>query len=110
MWRSRSTIRIGCVQWPGQERHAAAAAVVDAERLELGQDVVDRRVERDLPVLDQLMKAIDVIGLVIEAMRKSERSSIAGAALAGAPWCEKWTISPSRATSNCAWGSLPVSR
>ena len=37
-----------------RERHARAAAIVDADALELRQDVVDRRVDRDQAVLDQL--------------------------------------------------------
>ena len=43
--------RLGCRL--RDERHAAPAAAIDASILELGQDVVDRRVDRDLALLDQ---------------------------------------------------------
>ncbi|PAV66662.1 hypothetical protein WR25_22670 [Diploscapter pachys] len=37
----------------GDERHATTAAVIDADTFELRQDVVDRRIDRDLTLLDQ---------------------------------------------------------
>jgi hypothetical protein len=53
VWRSRSSIRIGSAGGLGQERHARAAAVIDAHVLELGQDVGDGSVDRHLAFLDQ---------------------------------------------------------
>jgi hypothetical protein len=46
-------MRIGSPSRAGHERHARAAAAIDPDVLELGQDVVDRGVDRDLAVLDQ---------------------------------------------------------
>ena len=56
-----------------------------------------------------IMKATEVIGLVMLAMRNSEVSSIAAPPSRAEPVLDRWTISPSRAISNCAFGSLPES-
>ena len=64
-----------------------------------------------LPSSTSIMKATEVTGLVMLAMRKREPSSICLSEPArAAPWLLKWTISPSRLISSWAWGSLPVSR
>jgi hypothetical protein len=52
VWRSRSSIRIGSAVGFGKGQ-ACAAAGIDADIPELGQDVRDRRVDRDLALLDQ---------------------------------------------------------
>ena len=68
---------------PGDERHAATAAVIDAHALELGQYVMDRRVDRDLALFDQHHERDrgDRLGHAGDAEQRSFVDT--GAALAG---------------------------
>jgi hypothetical protein len=110
VWRSRSTIRIGLAVGLVRKGNRPAAGI-DAEiDLNSGQDVMDRRIEPDLALLDQHHEgeAGDRLGHRGDAEQRAS-STCAPPSRAG-PGCEKWTIFAVACDKQLGVGSLPESR